>query len=83
MRVDAINPGTTRNPPPIPKNPDSRSVIPPDANSLGALPRSRTTLASPSAERPRNMSTATTSISKANKASSFWPSNDLPSVDPK
>lgn len=35
MRVDAISPGTTKNPPPIPKNPDRTPVIPPDASSLG------------------------------------------------
>ncbi len=82
MPVASIRPGTTRNPPPIPKNPDSVPAPTPTPSSFGRLPRLSRTPASPSPPRLRSIRTPTTSISTANSASSRCPSISLPRVDP-
>ena len=82
MPVEAISAGTTRNPPPIPKKPDSAPVAAPEPSSFGAFPRSSTTSGSPSRPRERNISPATTSISTANSASSRCPSMAFPAMAP-
>ena len=80
--VEAISPGTIRNPPPIPKKPESMPVPSPNPATLGKLSRLQTTPSTPSPLRERYISTATPIISKANRNNSFWPSNALPALDP-
>ncbi len=83
MPVEPIRLGTIRKPPPMPKKPDSIPVAVPVPISLGALRAVRITCGSPAAERPRSIRAPTTSISTANRASSFCPSTAFPRLEPR
>jgi hypothetical protein len=80
--VASISAGTIRNPPPMPKKPDSVPVARPSPAMAGMLDRFIFTSGRPMRERVFSISAAITSISSANNASNFWPSIILPRIDP-
>ena len=82
MRVAAINDGTTKNPPPMPKKPENIPVNPPKVTSFGAFSRLNRTLASPQFDLLRNISAATVNINSANSANNFCPSTNIPNDEP-
>ena len=82
MPVASIKAGTIKNPPPIPKKPDSIPVASPSPTMAGMLDQSICTSGRPTRDRVFSINTAITSINSANSASSFWPSSILPNVEP-
>ena len=80
--VAIISAGTIRNPPPMPKKPDTVPVASPSPTMAGMLDISILTSSRPGRALVFNISTAITSINIANSANSFWPSSILPNTDP-
>ena len=82
MPVASIRPGTIRNPPPMPKNPDRQPVSRPMVTSFGRFSRSSWTPARPFTDRRLSMTPLMTIMTPANNARSLWPSTIVPTVEP-